>query len=86
MDQRTRERLPVLPTLAAWAEAEWAATAQRLAGRQHAQQEAERLAAQMQMRRAPATQAQPAAAPGEGTAQRAATPGGRVSSSSRSNT
>ena len=31
MDQRTRERLPVLPALAAWAEAERAATAQRLA-------------------------------------------------------
>jgi hypothetical protein len=31
MDQRTRERLPVLPALVAWAEAERAATAQRLA-------------------------------------------------------
>ncbi|HXZ76300.1 MAG TPA: site-specific integrase [Streptosporangiaceae bacterium] len=31
MDQRTRERLPVLPTLVAWAEAERAATASRLA-------------------------------------------------------
>ena len=29
--QRTRERLPVLPALVAWAEAERAATAQRLA-------------------------------------------------------
>jgi len=31
MDQRTRERLPVLPALVAWADAERAATAQRLA-------------------------------------------------------
>jgi len=31
MDQRTRERMPVLPALVAWAEAERAATAQRLA-------------------------------------------------------
>jgi len=31
MDQRTRERLPVLPALAAWAEAERGAAAQRLA-------------------------------------------------------
>jgi hypothetical protein len=30
MDQRTRERLPVLPALAAWAETECAATAERL--------------------------------------------------------
>jgi hypothetical protein len=31
MDQRTRERLPVLPALVAWADAERAATARRLA-------------------------------------------------------
>src|SRR5262249_19149260 len=31
MDQRTRERLPVLPALVAWAQAERAATAERLA-------------------------------------------------------
>jgi len=35
MDQRTRERLPVLPTLIAWVDAERTRAADRLAAAQH---------------------------------------------------
>ena len=37
MDQRTRERLPVLPTLVAWVAAERARTAELLAAAEHSQ-------------------------------------------------